>query len=115
MICRFAGKIIPRVTSVFFYGGVCMEENKRLVQLLGRDKESRDFFASLSPELRRLLMKADISNFKMLHRAASESGRQTYAAGDMTDGQTASATESTGSFTQGDDISGEKWKDIVGR
>lgn len=92
-----------------------MEENKRLVQLLGRDKESRDFFASLSPELRRLLMKADISNFKMLHRAASESGRQTFAAGDMTDGQTASATESTGSFPQGDDISGEKWKDLSGR
>ncbi len=95
-------------------GVYVLEENKGLAELLGKDKESRAFFASLSPELRRLLMKKDAGNFIMLHRAVSESGRQTFAAGDMTDGQTVSASERTGSFPCGDDISRETWEKLGG-
>ena len=49
-----------------------MEENRKLTELLGRDRESRDFFASLSPELRRLLMARDIGNFETLKKAVED-------------------------------------------
>ena len=92
-----------------------MEENRKLTELLGRDRESRDFFASLSPELRRLLMARDIGNFETLKKAVEECGGQTFAAEDMTEGQTASATESTGIFSRGEDISERKWRELGGR
>ncbi|MBO4866214.1 MAG: hypothetical protein J5582_06525 [Ruminococcus sp.] len=92
-----------------------MVENRKLTELLGRDRESRAFFASLSPELRRLLMARDIGNFQALKKAVSECGGETFAAEDMTEGQTASGTESTGIFPRGEDISAEKWRELGGR
>ena len=57
-----------------------MDENRQLTELLGRDRESRAFFASLSPELRKLLMGRDIGNFETLKKAVEECGGQTFAA-----------------------------------
>ena len=89
-----------------------MEQNRRLTELLGRDRESREFFAALSPELRRLLMKRDIGNFKVLKKAVCECGAQTFAAKEVSEGQAASATESTGIFSCGGNISADEWKHL---
>ena len=89
-----------------------MEENRKLTELLGRDRSSREFFATLSPELRRLLMARDIGNFKALKKAVTECGGETFAAEDMTEGQAASATESTGIFPRGEDISERRWREL---
>jgi hypothetical protein len=92
-----------------------MDENRQLTELLGRDRESRAFFASLSPELRKLLMGRDIGNFETLKKAVEDCGVKTFAAEDMTKGQTASTTESTGVFPRGEDLSESKWRELGGR
>ena len=70
--------------------------DRDLAELLGRDKESREFFSSLSPELRKLLMKRDAGNFKVLCKAVSEQHGKTFAAEKNDEGQIASKTEMTG-------------------
>gem|GEM_PF-883091 len=100
--------IIPRATSVFFME-VFFTESK-LTELLSRDKESRKFFASLSPELRKMLMKQDIGNFQALERAVGECGEHTFAAAELSHGQAASPNESTGAVPRGADLSTEEWR-----
>ena len=78
-----------------------METNRELTELLGRDRESREFFASLTQGLRRRLMARDADNFKALHRAVSECGGQTFAAKSASDGQIAAADECTGAYPRG--------------
>ena len=92
-----------------------MDEKRKLTELLGRDRESRAFFASLSPELRKLLMGRDIGNFETLKKAVEECGGQTFAAEDMTKGQAASGTESTGVFPRGENLSEGSWRELGGR
>lgn len=87
-----------------------MEQNKKLMELLGRDRESRDFFASLSPELRRLLMQRDIGNFEVLRRAAAEcDGLLPGAPKEVASPQAASGTELTGAVPRGDDLTHGEW------
>ncbi|MBP1534329.1 MAG: hypothetical protein IK999_09420 [Ruminococcus sp.] len=83
-------------------------ENK-LTKLLARDAESREFFATLSPELRRLLMKHDISNFETLRDAAAHC---TTCAVPKDGGNTASATEMTGAVPSGSDMTHGDWVDM---
>ena len=83
-------------------------ENK-LTELLAKDKESREFFAELSPELRRLLMKCDIGNFETLRDAAVQCG--TCAVHDS-ETNTASASECTGAVPRGDDMSAQQWDEM---
>lgn len=83
-------------------------ENK-LTELLAKDKESRDFFATLSPELRRLLMKCDIGNFETLRDAVSHC--RTCAVPEN-ETNTASASECTGAVPRGDDMSAQQWDEM---
>lgn len=50
----------------------CMEEtrNSPLAELLSRDSDSREFFAGLSPELRKGLMRQDTDTFETLKSCA---------------------------------------------
>lgn len=50
------------------------EKNSSLTQLLSQDKASLDFFASLSPDLRKSLMKSDISLFEHLKNCSDKYG-----------------------------------------
>lgn len=92
-----------------------MEQNRRLMELLGKDKESRDFFASLSPELRRLLMQRDIGNFEVLRKAAAEcGGLLPRAPKEVAAPQAASGTELTGAVPRGDDLTHGEWSAYLG-
>ncbi len=86
--------------------------DRKLTELLCGDRSSREFFAGLSPELRRLLMERDIGNFKALKRAADECGGRTFAADRADVGKAASASECTGAVPQGSDMSCEKRSSI---
>ena len=80
----------------------------KLTELLSRDRESREFFASLSPELRKMLMKQNIGNFQALERAVNECGGRTFAAAEVSHGQAASPAECTGAVPRGADLSADE-------
>ena len=75
--------------------------DRKLVEILGQDRGSREFFASLSPTLRKRLMEGDAGNFGALKKAVEECGGQTFAAKKNDGGEVASATEMTGKIVRG--------------
>ncbi|MBQ8965889.1 hypothetical protein [Ruminococcus sp.] len=75
--------------------------DRKLAEIPEQDRGSREFFASLSPTLRKRLMEGDAGNFVALKKAVEECGGQTFAAKEHDGGEVASATEMTGKEVRG--------------
>ncbi len=84
--------------------------NSALTELLSKDSGSRAFFSALSPELRRLLMKQDISNFQTLKSCADIYAQAKGTKAPETDARTSSAAEFTGLVPSGSDLSEEEYE-----
>ena len=78
-------------------------ESDNLGQILKKDKGSRQFFQSLSPELQTELLKNDVNNFRLLKSSAencSKTNQQDIS--DTNINPACSSTECTGLIPNGD-------------
>lgn len=88
-------------------------ENSPLTELLSRDGHSREFFCSLSPELRKSLMKRDVGTFETLRDCADN-----YQCGDNVEeiysslNSACSANDCTGLIPAGSDKTADSFEEF---
>lgn len=88
------------------------DNHSPLTSLLCQDSESRAFFSTLSPELRRLLLKQDISTFSTLKSCAEIYASAKGEPAHPVDMHSCSATECTGIFPSGSQLTGEDYDSL---